>query len=101
MILTVTNTGTAALTISSFVASAAILPSQSNNCTAALQATTPPSNCTISVTFTPNVRGQSVGSLTLTDNAPNSPQIVLLTGNGVPSPLCRFRPASLLLEVKP
>ena len=84
MILTVTNTGTASyLNISSFVLSSSDFAVSSNTCTAALPVTTPPSNCTISVTFTPPVPGSSVGSLTLTDNAPNSPQIVLLEGNGV------------------
>ena len=92
--LTVTNTGTAALTISNVVASSDFAV-QNNNCTAALQATTPPSNCTINVTFAPNVVGSSVGSLALTDNAPNSPQIILLTGTGVGAPAVSLSPPSL------
>ena len=84
-VLTVSNTGTSALTISAVTASGSFAVA-SNNCTVALQATTPPSNCTIGVTFTPASAGQSVGSLTLTDNAPNSPQIVLLTGTGAAEP---------------
>jgi hypothetical protein len=80
--LTVTNIGTAALTIAS-VAASGDFAIQSNNCTTPLQVTAPPSNCTITVTFTPNLAGSSVGSLTLTDNAPNSPQIILLSGTGV------------------
>ena len=80
-VLTVSNTGTSALTISTVAASGSFAVA-SNSCTVALQATTPASNCTIGVTFTPTSAGQSVGSLTLTDNAPNSPQIVLLTGTG-------------------
>jgi hypothetical protein len=90
--LTVTNTGTAALTISG-VAVTGDFAVGSNTCAAGLQATTPPSNCTIGVTFTPNVAGSSVGSLTLTDNAPNSPQIILLTGTGAAQPV--VSPASL------
>ena len=78
----VTNTGTAPLSFTSVVASG-VFAVQANNCsTAPLQPTTPPSNCAISVTFTPTTAGESVGSLTLTDNAPNSPQIILLTGTG-------------------
>ena len=89
--LTVTNTGTAALTFTS-VAVTGDFAVASNNCTAGLQATTPNSNCTITVTFTPTMAGSSVGSLTLTDNAPNSPQIILLTGTGSAQPLVSLSP---------
>ncbi|HET9177352.1 MAG TPA: SBBP repeat-containing protein [Terriglobia bacterium] len=75
----VTNTGNAALTISSIVASGDY--SETDNCTKApLQPTT---NCTIQVTFKPSASGSSAGALTITDDAPGSPQEVLLTGNGV------------------
>ncbi len=93
-VLTITNTGTAALTISSVVASGNYAVT-TNNCTTALQATAPPSNCTVSVTFTPNVGGQSIGSLTITDNAPDSPQIVLLTGTGALQASVSLSPTSL------
>jgi hypothetical protein len=85
-ILTVTNTGTAALAITAVTASGDF-GVQSNNCTVPLQATTPASNCTITVTFTPTVPGSRVGALTLTDNAANSPQVILLTGTGVAQPI--------------
>ena len=39
-------------------------------------------NCTISVTFTPAGSGARTGSLTITDNAPASPQVISLNGNG-------------------
>jgi Beta-propeller repeat/Abnormal spindle-like microcephaly-assoc'd, ASPM-SPD-2-Hydin len=75
----VTNTGNAALTISSITASGDY--SETDNCTKApLQPTT---NCTIQVTFKPSASGSSTGALTLTDNAPGSPQEVVLTGNGM------------------
>jgi len=93
-VLTVTNTGTAALNISTIVASGDFAV-QSSTCTTPLQATTPPSNCTINVTFTPSAAGSSVGSLTLTDNAPNSPQIILLTGTGVLEPVVSLSANSL------
>lgn len=99
--LTVTNTGTAALNISSIVASNGDFVISSNECANPLQATTPASNCTVSVTYTPSVAGQSVGSLTLTDNAPNSPQIILLTGTGVPQPAMTLAPASLTFSNQP
>jgi Beta-propeller repeat/Abnormal spindle-like microcephaly-assoc'd, ASPM-SPD-2-Hydin len=76
--VTATNDGTVAVSFSSIVASGAF--SETDDCTkAALQPTT---NCTINVTFTPSSVGTSVGALTLTDNAPGSPQVILLTGVG-------------------
>ncbi len=41
----------------------------------------PSSSCTIQVTFTPSASGAQTGTLTIADNAPDSPQIVALTGN--------------------
>jgi hypothetical protein len=76
--ITATNEGTVPLTFSSIVASGDF--SETDNCTKApLQPTT---NCIINVTYTPTTAGSSVGALTLTDNAPGSPQVVLLTGTG-------------------
>jgi hypothetical protein len=92
--LTVTNTGTAALTFTSVVATGDFAVA-SNNCTPGLQVTTPASNCTITVTFTPTVAGSSVGSLTLIDNAPDAPQIILLTGTGVALPAVTLSATSL------
>src|SRR5258708_16556784 len=39
-------------------------------------------SCTISVKFTPTAAGTRTGTLTLTDNASNSPQTISLTGIG-------------------
>jgi hypothetical protein len=52
---------------------------QSNNC--------PPSvasgaSCLITVTFTPTAQGVRAASISITDNAPGSPQAVPLTGRG-------------------
>jgi hypothetical protein len=94
--LIVTNTGTAALNITSATVSGEFaIPSGGNTCTTPLQATKPNSNCTISVTFTPTIAGASVGSLTLVDNAPDSPQIVLLTGTGAAQPAVSLSATSL------
>ena len=92
--LTVTNTGTAALNLTSAIASGDFAV-QTNGCAVPLQATTPPSNCDIGVTFTPTSLGLSIDSLTLTDNAPDSPQIILLTGTGVLPPIASLSPASV------
>src|SRR4029077_8408221 len=53
--------------------------------------------CTISVTFTPTVKGTISGALTVTDSATDSPEIVNLSGTGtgtVTNPVS-FSPASL------
>jgi hypothetical protein len=92
--LTVTNTGTAALNMASAIASG-VFAVQTNGCTVPVQATTPASNCEIGVTFTPTSTGPNVDSLTLTDNAPDSPQIILLTGAGVLPPIASLSPASV------
>jgi hypothetical protein len=41
------------------------------------------SSCTISLTFTPSAAGARAASLTVSDNASNSPQAVALTGTGL------------------
>jgi hypothetical protein len=88
--LTLTNSGTAALTISSIVASANF--AQTNNCTASLAA----ASCTINVTFTPAASGSASGTVTVTDNAAGSPQVVSLTGTGAQTtPGISFSPTSL------
>jgi hypothetical protein len=42
----------------------------------------PGASCVISVTFRPTNSGTQTGSLRLTDNAANSPQVVGLSGTG-------------------
>jgi Putative Ig domain/Abnormal spindle-like microcephaly-assoc'd, ASPM-SPD-2-Hydin len=54
------------------------------------------SRCTLSVTFTPTVNGSISGELTVTGNAPFTPQLIGLSGSGsggAPAPLS-FSPAS-------
>jgi len=79
--VTLSNAGNVSLAISSIVVTGAD-PSDfeaTNTCAANLAAG---SNCTISVTFTPTAVGTRTGSLTISDNALNSPQTVSLTGTG-------------------
>jgi CSLREA domain-containing protein len=51
----------------------------SNTCTPGVAAT---KNCTVGVTFHPTNTGAVAGTLTFTDSAGNSPQVVNLTGTG-------------------
>src|SRR5207253_2740457 len=67
--VTLTNTGTAALSISGIATSGNY--AQTNNCGTSLGVG---SSCTINVTFTPTVAGSRTGTLSVTDNAAGSPQ---------------------------
>jgi hypothetical protein len=69
---------------------------EDNNCGASLP---PGSNCTITVTFTPSATGTRNAAVSITDNAPNSPQALPLTGVGV-LPAVTFSPASLTFPVQ-
>ncbi len=74
--LTLSNGGDGTLNIASIVASAGF--TQTSTCASTLAAG---STCSISVKFAPTVVGQQSGVLTITDNAPDSPQSVALWGN--------------------
>lgn len=76
--VTLTNNGSQALTITSIVASAGF--AEANNCGTSLAAG---ASCTINVTFTPSASGTFTGTITITDNAPGSPQSVVVTGAGI------------------
>jgi hypothetical protein len=75
--ITLTNGGATTLTISGITASGDF--TETNTCSVPLIAGT---NCAILVTYKPSIVGTSVGALTISDDAPGSPQIVLLQGNG-------------------
>jgi centrosomal CEP192-like protein len=79
---TLSNSGNSALSISSIAITGTNSGdfAQTNNCGASLAAN---SSCTINVTFTPAATGARTGTLTVTDNASNSPQTVSLSGTGM------------------
>ena len=89
--VTLSNTGTATLTISSIVASGDF--AETDNCGGSLASG---GNCSISVTFTPTASGTRTGSSSVTDNASGSPQTVGLTGTGAaPTTTASLSPTSL------
>ncbi len=86
LLITLTNNGTAALTITSIAASANF--AQTNNCGATLAAG---ANCAINVTLAPSMTAIVKGTVTFTDNAAGSPQTVSLSGTAVtPSTLTGY-----------
>ena len=76
--VTLTNRGSASLSIASIVASAGFAVA-SNSCGASVAAG---ATCTVGMTFSPTATGAAVGTLTFTDGAATSPQTVNLAGTG-------------------
>ncbi|MGA2629398.1 MAG: SBBP repeat-containing protein [Terriglobia bacterium] len=95
--ITLTNTGAGPLTISNIATSAgfgAPLPNTPGPTACQLlvgQALAAAASCRIPVVFTPTGIGAVVGSLTITDDAPDSPQVVTLSGNGTAAPAIILR----------
>ena len=75
--VTLSNMGTATLSITSIIAVGDF--SQTNNCGSSLVAGR---SCAIIVTFTPTSAGVRTGSMTFSDSASDSPQVVTLDGTG-------------------
>ena len=75
---TLKNNQSIALNISSITTSGDY--SQTNNCGTSLAAV---SSCTINVVFAPTTTGSLTGTVTVTDDANNSPQTTALSGTGI------------------
>ncbi len=93
--ITVNNTGTGPLTITNSATTGDF--AQTNNCPASLAAA---ASCVVSVTFTPTTTGNRYGTLTLTDNATNSPQAVPLAGLGLAAPVVGLSPPNLIFAAQ-
>jgi len=80
--VTVKNTGAAALNITNVAITGATVPtdfSQTNTCSGSIVVGL---TCAIMVNFTPSTFEDQTATVTITDNAANSPQLVPITGNG-------------------
>ena len=79
--VTVKNTGTAALTFASITITGTVSSdfSQTNTCTGSIAAN---GSCVITVNFTPSTLEDQTATVTLADNAAGSPQTISITGNG-------------------
>jgi hypothetical protein len=75
--VTLTNSGLGILSITNIAASGPFI--QTNNCGSTVN---PGASCALSVTFKPTTIGPLTGSISITDNAPGSPQTVTLKGTG-------------------
>lgn len=75
--ISVSNPGTGPLNFSSIVIAGDFI--ETNTCGLSIAAG---AECTFIVHFVPSQGGVRTGTITFTDNAPNSPQVVTLTGTG-------------------
>ncbi|XBH20129.1 choice-of-anchor D domain-containing protein [Telmatobacter sp. DSM 110680] len=78
--VTINNNQTSTLTIASIQVAAPY--AETNNCGSTVA---PNTTCTVAVKFSPTAVKYYSSSLTITDSAGNSPQVISLTGNGVKS----------------
>jgi hypothetical protein len=80
--VTLQNTGTGPLNIASIAVTGTNNAdfAQTNTCGSSVAAG---KNCSISITFTPSINGAESASITITDNASDSPESVGLSGTGV------------------
>jgi hypothetical protein len=88
-----TNVGSAELDITGITLGGDF--AQSNNCPSTVASG---ASCLITVTFTPTWEGVRTASVSITDNAPDSPQTVPLTGRGT---FLKWSPRSLNLGDQP
>jgi hypothetical protein len=88
-----TNTGKGILLISSITVKHPFL--QTNDCGKQVD---PGAHCTINVKFHPTTKGDQQGAITVTDNAPGSPQEVPLSGTGT---YVQLRPEKLHFGIQP
>ena len=96
--VTLSNSGSLPLRISNITITGTNAAdfAQTNTCPSGANTLAAGSSCTISLTFTPGTLGTRSASLTLTDNATDSPQSVALTGAGaIATPLVNLSPTSV------
>lgn len=82
--VTVTNSGTAAITMGAITLDETTdFAISTNTCPASGAKLNAKASCTISVTFTPASTGAKKGAVIINDSDPSSPQLVGLTGTGI------------------
>jgi hypothetical protein len=81
ILVTLTNIGAATLNLAGFSLTGSEFQ-QTNNCSATLPVA---ASCTLNITFTSSASGNHTGTISLADDAYDSPQVVQLVGN-IPTP---------------
>jgi hypothetical protein len=80
--ITLTNTGNASLTFTAISVTSPFAIATSGTTCSTSNPVAAAATCTVAVTFTPTAAGTASGSLSFSDNAPNSSQTVALSGTG-------------------
>ena len=93
-LLTITNNASTIVTISGISLTGANTSdfSENNTCSSPLPTA---GTCTVTVTFAPTAAGQRAATLTVTDDAPGSPQSASLAGTGLLVPIANLSPTAL------
>ncbi len=79
--VTLSNMGSASLSNLSIALTGSGGFSQTNTCASSLAVS---SSCSVTVSYLPSATGSSAATLSLSDNASNSPQTIALSGTGIP-----------------
>jgi hypothetical protein len=92
--VTLTNSGQAALAISkvAITGTNAADYAETNTCGATLAIN---ASCQVSIAFTPSAQGTRAAALSVTDNAPGSPQLISLSGQTTPAPALTLSPSNI------
>jgi len=80
--VTLTNTGNGNLTLTAVAVTGPFAIATTGTTCSTSNPVAAGATCTVAVTFTPTAAGTASGSLSFSDNAPNSPQTVALSGTG-------------------
>jgi subtilase family serine protease len=94
-LVTVKNSGTAALTLTSETITGTNASSFVKSATTCGSSLAAGASCTVSVAFKPLAAGALSATLSIADNATGSPQTAKLSGTGVAVPLVTLSPTSL------
>ena len=99
--VSVSNSGTAPLTISSIALTGVNSGdfSETNTCPASPATLAVSANCSVSLNFRPTATGARTASVSITDNAAGSPQSVSLTGTGT-TPAVMLSPMGLTFSAQ-
>lgn len=78
--ITITNPGTASLHIQSIVATPSSFTDQPGTCALAVA---PAASCTFTAAFSPGSQGPATGTITIYSDAPDSPHLISVSGQGI------------------
>src|SRR5207245_352204 len=101
--VTLTNSGGAPLNLTSITITGAQAAdfafAAGNTCPTGAGSVAPGASCTISISFTPAATGARTATVTITDDAPGSPQSVSLAGTGI-VPAVTLAPTNLAFDTQ-